>query len=61
MKLTTDDGHLIHDYIRTGIKPLYEFELPASSYSDGNLVLQWTCSEGERGSQVAEIWIIPNP
>ena len=61
MKLTTDDGLLIHDFIQTGAKPLYEFELPQSTYADGDLVLHWTCGEGERGAQVAEIWIIPNP
>lgn len=61
MKLTTDDGHVIHDFIKTGVNPLYEFELPASTYSDGNLVLHWTCGEGERGAQVAEIWIVPKP
>ncbi|MBR9774040.1 MAG: hypothetical protein GYB55_03165 [Cytophagales bacterium] len=61
MKLSTDDGHLIHDFIQTGAKPLYEFELPQSSYADGALVLHWTCGEGERGVQVAEIWIIPKP
>lgn len=59
MKLTTDDGLLIHDFIQTGAKPLFEFELPQSTYADGDLVLRWTCGEGERGSQVAEIWIIP--
>lgn len=61
MKLTAGKGHLIHDFMETGTRPLYEFDLPASTYADGQLRLQFTCPEGERGAQVAEIWILPRP
>ena len=61
MKLTTDDGYLIHDFMETGTMPIYEFDLPGNTFLDGNLKLQWTCPEGERGAQVAEIWIVPKP
>ena len=64
MKLMAD-GILIHDYIRMGTRPLFEFKLPAEVTSDGKVLLTWTCGqddrgEGERGSQVAELWFIRN-
>ncbi|MBK8884935.1 MAG: hypothetical protein IPN67_22075 [Bacteroidales bacterium] len=62
MKLTAD-GVTIHDYIRMGTKPLFEFSLPEKVTNDGEVRFKWTCGqddsgEGERGSQVAEIWLI---
>lgn len=64
MKLMAD-GFLIHDYIRMGTRPLFEFQLPKEVTQDGNVLFTWTCGqddsgEGERGSQVAEIWLIRN-
>jgi len=62
MKLTAD-GVKIHDYIRMGTRPLYEFPLPKKVTADGSVRFTFTCGsddkgEGERGSQVAEIWLI---
>jgi len=62
MKLVAD-GVTIHDYIRMGTRPLFEFSLPTKVTQDGKVHFTWTCgqddgSEGERGSQVAEIWLI---
>jgi hypothetical protein len=64
MKLVAD-GITIHDYIRMGTRPLFEFQLPENVTHDGKVLFTWTCGqddtgEGERGSQVAEIWIIRN-
>ena len=64
MKLMAD-GSLIHDYIRMGTRPLFEFPLPKEVTQDGKVLFTWTCGqddsgEGERGSQVAEIWLIRN-
>jgi Glycosyl hydrolase family 67 N-terminus len=64
MKLMAD-GVQIHDYIRMGTKPLFEFPLPKEVTQDGKVTFTWSCGdddkgEGERGSQVAEIWIIKN-
>ncbi len=28
------------------------------SLSDGKVIFEWTCGEGERGSQVSEIWLV---
>lgn len=49
---------LVHDFITTGIQPIYEFKIPTEALKDGVLELEWTCGEGERGAQVSEIWII---
>jgi hypothetical protein len=62
MKLVAD-GELIHNYIRMGTKPMYEFALPKQITEDGKVHFTWTCGdddkgEGERGSQVAEIWMM---
>jgi hypothetical protein len=62
MKLMAD-GVVIHGFIRMGTKPLYEFELPKQITTDGKINFTWTCGdddkgEGERGSQVAEIWLM---
>jgi len=62
MKLEAD-GEMIHNYIRMGTKPMYEFDLPAKITADGKVRFTWTCGddykgEGERGSQVAEIWVV---
>ncbi|WP_229311458.1 hypothetical protein [Larkinella rosea] len=58
MKMTTDDGSVIHDFIQTGEQPIYEFDLPKAASSDGKVTFVWTCGEGERGSQVTEIWLM---
>ncbi len=57
------DGVLIHNYIRMGTQPIHEFELPAEITRDGKVTFTWSAgtddhSGGERGSQVAEIWLI---
>ncbi|HZK93987.1 MAG TPA: alpha-glucuronidase family glycosyl hydrolase, partial [Prolixibacteraceae bacterium] len=62
MKLVAD-GVMIHDFIRMGTKPLFEFSLPKEVTKDGKVKFTWTCGtddggEDERGSQVAEIWLI---
>ncbi len=62
MKLIAN-GVMIHDYIRMGTKPLFEFELPKQVTQQGKVNFTWSCGdedkgEGERGSQVAEIWLI---
>ena len=62
MKLVAD-GVTIHDYIRMGTRPYFEFALPKEVTRDGKVSFTWTCGqddggEGERGSQVAEIWLI---
>ena len=54
---------MIHDFIRMGIQPLFEFALPREVTAQGKVLFTWSCGdddkgEGERGSQVAEIWLI---
>lgn len=59
------DGVQIHPFIRMGKKPVVEFPLPTKITKDGKIRLTFTCGlkvdgEGERGTQVAEIWIVKN-
>ena len=54
----TADGIQIHDFIKTGIQPIYEFPIPKKAFSDGKVTFSWTCGEAERGAQVSEIWIM---
>ena len=59
MKMMADDIQ-IHDFIKTGIQPIYEFPIPAEALKDGKVIFSWTCGAAERGAQVSEIWIIKN-
>lgn len=54
------DGITVHDFIQTGRQPHYEFQVPKKALSDGKVTFEWTCGEGERGTQVAEIWLMKN-
>lgn len=58
IKLVADGKYLIHDFIQTGKKPIYEFPLPVEAVADGAITLTWTCGQGERGTQVAELWLM---
>lgn len=58
LKLVADGQFLIHDLMKTGRKPIWEFPIPRKATADGTLQLTWTCGEGERGSQVAEVWLM---
>jgi hypothetical protein len=58
LRLVADDKFVIHDYLKTGVQPVYEFEIPEEATADGTLQLTWNCLPGERGTQVSEVWII---
>jgi len=58
IQLTADDIFTIHDLIKTGTTPVMTFEIPKEATKDSRLKLTWTCGEGERGAQLAEIWLI---
>lgn len=58
LKLVANDQFVIHDFMQTGERPVYEFDIPKEATSSGKLVFTWTCGEGQRGSQVCEIWLI---
>lgn len=58
MRLEVDGGIEVHDFIQTGQQPIYEFDLPKEAYQDGEITFNWTCGEGERGAQVAELWLM---
>jgi hypothetical protein len=58
IRLTADDKFEIHQMKETGKIPVSEFPIPHEATKDGRLKLTWTCPEGQRGSQVAELWLI---
>jgi len=58
VRLYADDVYMIHDLIETRKPPIREFPIPKEATSDGRLELIWTCGEGQRGVQIAEIWLI---
>lgn len=58
IRLTADDKFQIHGMIETGTIPVNEFPIPKEATRDGRLKLTWTCPEGQRGAQVAELWLM---
>lgn len=58
VKLVANDNILIHDFLQTGEKPIHEFDIPHEATASGKVVFTWNCGEGERGSQVTEIWLM---
>jgi hypothetical protein len=60
VRLYADDVYKIHDLIETGDPPIRQFKVPREATADGHLELIWSCGEGQRGSQVSEIWLIKN-
>jgi hypothetical protein len=58
MRLEVDGGIEVHDFIQTGHQPIHKFDLPKEAYQDGEITFSWTCGEGERGAQVAELWLM---
>lgn len=53
---------LIHDYLNIDRKYVTtEYRIPPTAYEKGLLELEFSCLDGERGANVAEIWIIKEP
>ncbi len=59
MRLDTDDKQSIHGLLQTGKTPVFEYDVPKAATADGEVTFIWTCAEGDRGSQVTEIWLTP--
>lgn len=57
VKLTANDI-LVHDFLQTGETPVHEFDIPKEATASGSVIFTWVCDEGQRGSQVSEIWLI---
>ena len=58
LRLIADDQYVIHELLQTGVTPIMEFAIPQEATADGVLQLSWTCGGGQRGSQLAEVWLI---
>ena len=57
IRLVANGRYPIHDLIKTGDIPLYEYPIPREATAEGILELTWT-AEHERGLQVAELMLI---
>ena len=57
-KLIANKEFVIHDWIKTGDKAPMSFIIPIGIIKKGKLELKWM-GGGERGIQVAELWITP--
>ncbi|MEE2618439.1 MAG: hypothetical protein VX677_07475, partial [Candidatus Poribacteria bacterium] len=57
-KLIANKEFVIHNWIKTGDKAPMSFIIPIGIIQKGKLELQWM-GGGERGIQVAELWITP--
>lgn len=59
VRLIANDRFLIHDFIDTKRKVLTEeFKISKDIISSGELTLKWIADDGERGCEVAEIWLV---
>ncbi|NOY59327.1 MAG: hypothetical protein GXO75_10440 [Calditrichaeota bacterium] len=58
IQLTANDTFQIHKMMKTGTTPIWEFPIPKDATRNGKLKLTWICGEGERGTQVAEVWLM---
>ena len=57
-KLIANDDFVIHEWITTGDKACKSFVIPSGVVGAGRLQLRWT-GGGERGIQVAGLWLRP--
>lgn len=55
-RLVANDDFVVHELIATGDEAVKSFGIPAGVVREGRLQLAWT-GGGERGVQVAELWI----
>ncbi|RQP18579.1 hypothetical protein [Parapedobacter defluvii] len=51
------DGLPVHGYQPVSGSEVYEFDVPKAATSDGKVTFLWRCKPGERGLQVAELWL----
>jgi hypothetical protein len=58
MRLVANGRHVVCDRIETRNSPVQEFPIPREATADGHLELAWSCGEGQRSTEVAEVWLI---
>jgi hypothetical protein len=61
VKLVANGKYIVHDFIQTGKEPLYEFPVPKEAVATGQVDFTFSCKAEDRGTQVAEIWLIKKP
>jgi hypothetical protein len=58
MRLVANGTHVIRDHIEAQNPPVQEFQIPREATRGGHLELAWSCGQGERSTEVAEVWLI---
>jgi hypothetical protein len=58
MRLVANGKYVVSEHIEAGKPVIQEFPIPREATASGKLELVWTCGEGERSVEVAEVWIV---
>ena len=60
IRCETDDGLMIHDFIRKTGEDVVAYPVPAATTDDGELKLRWTqdTSDIMRGVSLSEVWLV---
>ena len=58
MRLVANDQYVISELIDTRTAKVQEFPIPREATASGHLELVWSCGEGQRSTEVAEVWLI---
>jgi hypothetical protein len=58
MRLVANDRYVVREQIDTRAATVQEFPIPREATAGGRLELVWSCGEGQRSTEVAEVWLI---
>jgi hypothetical protein len=61
MRLVANGDYVVCNHIEVGKPAVQEFSIPRQATMKGRLELAWSCGEGERSTEVAEVWLIKHP
>ena len=61
MRLVADERYVVSERIEPRVAIVQEFPIPREATLDGSLELSWSCGEGQRSTEVAEVWLIKRP
>jgi hypothetical protein len=58
MRLVANELFVVADRIESRKATIQEFPIPRAATAGGRLELAWSCGEGQRSTEVAEVWLI---
>jgi hypothetical protein len=61
MRLVANGQFVISERIEPRTAIVQEFPIPHEATMNGRLELAWSCNEGQRSTEVAEVWLIKQP